>query len=66
MKRNNVLPNWVQWKAQDKDGAWWGYSVEPLEFNNGWYENEVGLRVKIQQSGANSDWKNSLIKINTN
>ncbi|MCK5722163.1 MAG: hypothetical protein KAI84_06465 [Gammaproteobacteria bacterium] len=62
--KNNNLPEWVNWKAQDAGGAWWGYSVEPLEFSNGWYENEIGLRMKLKQSKANPDWKNSLIKIN--
>ncbi len=57
------LPDWVKWKAQDADGAWWGYSVEPLEFSNGWYENEVGQRIKLAQSNKNPDWKNSLVKI---
>lgn len=63
-KNNKELPSWVKWKAQDADGAWWGYSVEPLEFSNGWYENEVGQRIKIEQTQANLNWKNSLIKIN--
>jgi len=62
-KNNNDIPDWVKWKAQDADGAWWGYSVEPLEFSDGWYENEVGSRIKLKQSSANPDWKNSLIKI---
>ena len=66
LKNNNQLPGWVRWKAQDADGAWWGYSVEPLEFSDGWYENEVGRRIKIEQSHANPDWKNSLIKVNNN
>ena len=49
--KNSInLPNWVKWKAQDADGAWWGYSVEPLEFSDGWYENEIGLRMKLKQS----------------
>ena len=61
---NIHYPNWVNWLAQDEDGAWWGYSVEPLEFSRGWYENEVGLRIKISQSSSNPDWKNSLMKIN--
>lgn len=63
LHQKNKLPNWVKWKAQDADGAWWGYSVEPLEFSNGWYENEVGQRVKIMQSRANPNWKTSLTKI---
>jgi len=62
-KNSSNLPNWVKWKAQDADGAWWGYSIEPLEFSSGWYENEVGLRIKIKQTNANPDWGKSLIKI---
>jgi hypothetical protein len=57
------LPDWVKWKAQDEDGAWWGYSVEPLEFSRGWYENEVGSQIKIKQAKADPNWKNSLTKI---
>lgn len=66
MPKNNTqeLPSWVKWKAQDADGAWWGYSVEPLEFSAGWYENEVGQRIKIEHTKANPDWINSLTKIN--
>ena len=57
------LPDWVNWLAQDEDGAWWAYSVEPLEFSHGWYENEVGIRQKIKQGDTNPDWKSSLVKI---
>ncbi|NHZ69928.1 MAG: hypothetical protein GWP20_01705, partial [Thermotogales bacterium] len=39
------LPAWVFWLAQDEGGAWWGYEAEPLQFHNGWYENEVGRRL---------------------
>lgn len=60
---NIDLPIWANWLAQDEDGAWWAYSVEPLEFSRGWYENEVGLKLKIAQDTKNPDWKNSLTKI---
>lgn len=63
-KNNKELPSWVKWKAQDADGAWWGYSVEPLEFNKGWYENEVGQRIKLEHTQVNPNWKSSLTKIN--
>lgn len=63
LKNNSELPHWVKWKAQDADGAWWGYSIEPLEFSEGWYENEVGQRIKLKHAKANPDWKNSLIKV---
>lgn len=59
----NKLPSWVKWIAQDADGAVWGYSVEPLEHDHGWYENEVGDRIKLAQAVANPDWRNSLQKV---
>ena len=57
-----TLPDWVNWLAQDADGAWWGYEVEPLQFHRGWYENEVGRYIKVMQSDLNNNWKNTLIK----
>ena len=42
-----VLPGgWVHWLAQDADGAWWGFEVEPLMHDSGWYENEVGRYIR--------------------
>lgn len=66
MNDETEFPLWVNWIAQDEDGAWWGYSVEPLEFTHGWYENEVGQRIKISQSLPNAGWKNTLKKIKHN
>ncbi len=63
MSVKNKLPGWVKWKAQDADGTWWGYSVEPLQHSSGWYENEVGRYIKIEQAQPNPDWKNTLQKI---
>ena len=61
------LPEWVLWIAQDEDGAWWGYESEPHQHDKGWYENEVGRRIKIQLTKANPvpnpQWRSSLIKV---
>ncbi|MDX5151614.1 MAG: hypothetical protein R3188_03975 [Acidiferrobacterales bacterium] len=56
------IPNRVQWVAQDSDGSWWGYTVEPLRNESGWYENEVGEYMRLGQS-APIDWENSLRKV---
>lgn len=56
-------PDWVRWIAQDADGIWWGYSVEPLQHDHGWYENEVGRYIKLEQSEVNPLWKTSLKQI---
>ena len=57
------IPEWVNWMAQDSNGVWWGYSVEPLRNDNGWYENEVGRYVRLGVNNAD-DWQRSLVKIN--
>jgi hypothetical protein len=54
------IPAWVNWVAQDEDGAWWGYSVEPLQQHSGWYENEVGENILLLKTEPNFDWKNTL------
>jgi len=50
------VPEWVNFIAQDADGNWWGYSVEPLQNHRGWYENEVGQNVKLLQTEASDNW----------
>ncbi len=65
----NEFPAWVCWLAQDADGVWWGYEVEPNMSHNGWYENEVGRSVKlIPREPAllnGSGWQSSVRKINS-
>lgn len=56
------LPDWVTYIAQDKDGAWWGYEVEPLQHDHGWYENEVGRRIKLCVDAPNPGWTSTLQK----
>lgn len=58
------VPEWVRFVAQDSDGSWWGYSVEPLLNHRGWYENELGLNKKLINTEANDVWRESLIKLN--
>ena len=57
------LPEWVAWVAQDADGAWWGYEVEPLQYHHGWYENELGRRIRLLAGAPNGDWPDSLQKV---
>ncbi len=55
-----TVPEWVRWLAQDADGVWWGYEAEPLQYHQGWYENEVGRRVRIQRDTPSSRWMETL------
>ena len=58
-----ILPDWVNWLAQDADGVWWGFEATPNEQHNGWYENEVGRYVRLQQDAPNENWQDSLRRI---
>lgn len=57
------VPEWVRFIAQDIDGSWWGYSVEPLQNHRGWYENEVGEYIRLKQGEASESWCESLIRL---
>ncbi len=57
------LPDWVVWLAQDADGAWWGYSVEPLQHHQGWYENEVGRCAALGRGRPNPEWQTTLQRV---
>ena len=58
--KDSELPVWVHWLAQDADGTWWGYEVEPLQRDHGWYENELGRHIRLRQEAANSAWAETL------
>ncbi len=58
-----IIPKWVNWVAQDADGAVWGYEVEPLQQHIGWYENEIGRSIKLEHQAANINWHDCLKKI---
>jgi hypothetical protein len=53
--------------AQDADGTWWGYQVEPNLSHQSWYENEVGhivrLGVRLGEKGQKLDWVSTLKRV---
>ena len=60
--QNMTLPGWVNWLAQDADGTWWAFEIEPLMHDQGWYENEIGRCVRLVQEQANRDWELTLMR----
>ena len=58
----NDLPHWVCWLAQDADGSWWAFEAEPNEYDQGWYENEVGRCLRLNDGAPNPHWRESLQK----
>lgn len=61
---NINVPNWVRFIAQDADGTWWGYSVEPLQNHHGWYENEVGEHIKLFKAKEQKRWRQCIFAVN--
>lgn len=57
-----TIPDWVSWLAQDADGTWWGYEAEPHQHHAGWYENEIGRSIKLDQAIPNADWSKTLTR----
>lgn len=60
----NEMPEWISWIAQDADGTWWGYEVEPNLSHQSWYENEVGKSVRLGKEPPNLDWITTLRRVN--
>ena len=59
----NEFPAWVCWIAQDEDGTWWGFQVEPNLSHCSWYENEVGKSVCLGKKAKNLAWASTLVRV---
>jgi len=59
----NEFPDWMCWIAQDADGVWWGYEVEPNLSHLSWYENEVGKSARLGKKAHYLDWKLTLKQV---
>lgn len=60
---SSLLPEWARFAAQDADGTWWLYEVEPNLQENGWYENEVGRIRRLGQAAPPADFRETLIRL---
>lgn len=63
MRVATEMPEWIGWIAQDADGTWWGYQVEPNLSHQSWYENEVGRSVRLGKEAENLDWMSTLKRV---
>jgi len=58
----SMIDECYQWLAQDEDGSWWAYEVEPNQYDKGWYENEVANHQFLVKLGINLNWRKTLTK----
>ncbi|MDJ0881888.1 MAG: hypothetical protein QNJ56_09590 [Gammaproteobacteria bacterium] len=65
-ENTETIPGWASWLAMDADGQWWCYEAEPHQHDTGWYENEVGRCLKLNDFNRVSGrgWRDSLQPIN--
>lgn len=61
--RQYLIPDWARWVAQDEDGSWWAFEVEPHLASRSWYENEIGRSEKIGTEHLENNWKESLQRL---
>lgn len=64
--QQHALPDWVHWLAQDADGTWWGFEVEPNQSHLGWYENELGRYIRLASDIPNPLWEQTLSQVHSN
>lgn len=57
------IPENFNWIAQDANGNYWAFEVEPNQHSSGWYENEIGESKFLIAGQANPQWQNSLQSI---
>lgn len=59
-------PEWVMWIGQDKDGVWFGYSLQPDKLNEEWgcsdagFFNREGSSILLDREDANDKWYETL------
>lgn len=59
------VPEWVVWIAQDADGVWNGYNLEPSDYDDQWQRIDLnmfsgGKFITLERADPNQDWKNTL------
>ena len=50
------MQDWVSLLAQDADGKWSRYEVEPHQHYPVWYENKIGRFIELSQSKPDKKW----------
>ena len=59
----NLLPDEVQWVAQEEDGTWYGFSHSPIKTEQGWLTENDEVKHELIQCPPNPEWKKSKRKL---
>ena len=53
----------LNWIAQNENGVWWGFEIEPIVGTEGWENQQNGMKVMLKEEGSNENWKETLQKL---
>ena len=53
----------LNWIAQDQAGIWWGFEHQPVVGEQGWENQQNGMKILLKEEDSNENWKDSLQKL---
>lgn len=57
----HTMPDWINWIAQDRGGAWYGFNYRPKpDHSTGFWESTGGTLMLLDIQEPNPDWQRSL------
>ena len=53
----------LNWIAQNEDGVWWGFEIEPVIGESVWENQNNGMKILLKEETSNKNWKDTLQKL---
>ena len=53
----------LNWIAQNEDGIWWGFEIEPIIGATDWVNQDNGMKILLKEEALNQNWKDTLQKL---
>lgn len=53
----------LNWIAQNENGIWWGFEIEPVVGEKDWENQNNGMKILLKEEAPNQNWKDTLQKL---
>lgn len=53
----------LNWIAQNSNGVWWGFEIEPQLAEMEWENQQNGMKILLKEEEANENWEDTLQKL---
>ncbi len=53
----------LNWIAQNSNGVWWGFEIEPVTGVDVWENQQNGMKILLKEEAGNGNWKDTLQKL---